>query len=147
MIKGIFLDFYGTLVEEDDQIINLILSKFIDNDIEKKNSIIKKWSKLFSELVKESNKGNFHTLHNIEEKSLRMIFSDYEIQADLNAELKKIYNYWSNPKPDKNMYKFLSELDIPFYIVSNADDKDISDSIETLSIRPKDWITSEEAKS
>lgn len=72
-IKAIFLDFYGTLVHEDDDIIPLICKEIQENSMEEceVSDIGRYWWKMFSSMFKNSygetlnpsaNSGSYHYL-------------------------------------------------------------------------------------
>jgi len=147
MIKGIFLDFYGTLVKEDDSVIDDMIARNFPEPEFKKEDILAKEHQFFSEWIEKSKRGPFYPMRGIAAKSLEQTARHFGVALDIEEELNRLLGYWSSPIPDENLNAFLSGLDVPFYIVSNADDADLSHALESLGIEPQDWITSETARS
>lgn len=87
MIKAIFLDFYGTVVHEDDMVIDNITELiFQKGKAKNKEKIGAFWWDEFSRLCSESNGGNFRLQRELElialQKTVHFFCADAAIDAN-----------------------------------------------------------------
>lgn len=149
MIKAVFLDFYGTLVEEDDKYIDLICRRIAAKSkvCADSKEIGLYWWKVFTGLCNESYGRNYKTQRELELISLRRVIEEYKSTEDAMELSHILYNYWQCPVIFPESKAFLDEINLPIYIVSNIDRGDIELALEWHSISVEDVITSEDARS
>jgi len=147
MIKAVFIDFYGTLVEEDDKIV----SSIIDNVVNESNikNINRKdvgqfWWKEFISLCNIHNGKNFKLQKEIEYISLKNTAFKFESNVNVENELEKQFNFWKKPPIFSDSIYFLEKINIPVIIVSNIDKNEILEAIEYNKINVNNIITSED---
>lgn len=144
--KCIFLDFYGTLVEEDNEIIDRIVQRIandspISND---PNEVGKNWD--FTEYCNQSYNESFKTQRTLERESLQILLDNFEVDLDAIQLSEELYAYWENPRILDDTMKFLESLSIPVCIVSNIDRNDIISAIENLGLNLDSIVTSEDCR-
>ncbi len=144
--KCVFLDFYGTLVEEDDEIIDRIVRSIarvspVSND---PKEIGDKWN--FSDYCKYSFDKNYKTQRTLERESLQHLLEKFEVDLDADMLSSELYSYWESPKILNDTMKFLETLNIPVCIVSNIDRADIMSAMENLGLKFDSVVTSEDCK-
>ncbi len=142
----IFLDFYGTLVEEDDEIIDQIVRSIarvspVSSD---PKEIGDKWN--FSEICKGSFDNNFRTQRTLERESLQHLLDIFKVDLDADLLSSELYSYWENPEILDGTMKFLETLTIPVCIVSNIDRADIMSAMENLDLKFDSVVTSEDCR-
>ena len=123
--KALLLDFYGTLVAEDDAIINEILHAIaacspVSSDIEQ---IGRDWH--FQELCQAAFGENFKTQRDIEKESLITLLSKYQAELDLYPLAERLFAYWQTPHVFEDTALFLQNNTLPVCIVSNIDTHDL----------------------
>jgi len=149
----ILLDYYGTVVEEDDKVLSDI-KRIIESDFSKEiaQQVFSNWYKEFVKLCLNSNKNNFITQTEIEYKSLSNSFSlaNVDITNDYLASiLSPLFSYWSSPNPYPDAINFIKNYKNQnnIIIVSNIDDQYINNSLSKLGISNIRCITSESVRS
>ena len=144
--KYIFLDFYGTLVEEDDEIIDRIVRSIanvspLSNDTE---AIGRNWN--FTKYCEGSYGENFKTQRTLERESLKHLLEKFEVSLDAEQLSSELYTYWENPRILDDTKEFLESLSIPVCIVSNIDRNDIISAMGNLGLSFDSVVTSEDCR-
>jgi len=148
MIKALFVDFYGTLVEEDDKIISSIIENIVNYSNIKylnKNDIGQYWWKEFISLCNIHNGNNFKLQKEIEYISLNNTVLRFNSNIDVKNELKKMFEYWKKPTIFSDSMVFLEKIKLPVIIVSNIDNNEIQEAVANNNICVDKIITSEDA--
>ena len=121
MIKALFVDFYGTVVHEDEAVIKVITQMIKDTGDGSDTSDI----------------GSFW-------------WTDFQTMF-LNSDASKLsdmmFEHWMRPPIFEESKEFFSKCPIPVYIVSNIDTSDIMCAIEYHGLNPAGVFTSEDARS
>ena len=124
--KAILLDYYGTLVAEDDHLTARLLEDIADCSPVSSNArqIARDWN--FQSLCQASYAENFKTQRAIEIESLQCLLDHY--QADLNARemAERLFAYWQSPAVYEDAGRFLANNTLPICVVSNIDTADLS---------------------
>jgi 2-haloalkanoic acid dehalogenase type II len=148
-IRVLFLDFYGTLVHEDGEVVSRICERI------KKSSPFNPetgdiasywWGKLFSSCA-ESFGENFRLQRDIELKSLRETLHRFCCKDNAGDISEELFAYWTKPAIFYDTLEFLDRINIPACIVSNIDREDIMGAIRHHSIKVTNIITSEDVRS
>lgn len=148
MLKAFFLDFYGTVVHEDGQIVKKIAN--IINETSKDDNLFEigaYWWNDFFEMFSESFGDKFETQRVLEERSLRHTIDKYGSSAD-SVELSNLmFEHWRTAPIFEDAKDFFWKCPLPVYIISNIDNQDIEAVIEYHGLKPAGVFTSEDAKS
>lgn len=148
--KAIFLDFYGTLVHEDDDILPLIydeVRRSSSDDIEASH-IGKYWSTAFFDLSRECYGDSFITQREIGIRSLTDTVHKFSSTCIAEDIIQPQFNHWIQPRLYEDTLPFLkSIIENPVYILSNIDRNDILAAMSFHGITVTDVITSEDVKS
>ncbi|MFD0675220.1 HAD family hydrolase [Cohnella sp. GCM10027633] len=148
--KAVFLDFYGTLVHEDDDILPIIYDQIRANtDVEcTSREIGSFWWKEFSSILRNSYGDSFQSQRSIGINSLSKTIETFKSNCLAEDLIKIQFDYWIKPKLYPDTIPFLKALEgIPVFILSNIDTADILKAIEFHNIKITDILTSEEVKS
>lgn len=148
MYKAVFLDFYGTLVHEDDVIIEEICSKISTSSIAPTTTkdIGTYWWESFSRTFYTSYGANFRTQREIELQSLEDTISFYKSSENPKEISQLLFDHWQAPKLFEDTNIFLNSIDIPQIILSNIDRNDIQSAINYNGLPFENIITSEDVK-
>lgn len=148
-MKAIFLDFYGIVVHEDDDILPVIYEQIqAAARVECTTAEIGDfWWKAFSEMFHASHGSQFTTQRVLNVQSLTATLRHF--QADGVAELlnQEQLAHWRDPGIFEDSIPFLQSIDIPVYILSNIDTDDVRAAMEKHGIEAAGVITSEDVRS
>lgn len=148
MFKAVFLDFYGTLVYEDDEVIGDISRKIAASAQSQATAqeIAAYWWKSFSQRMHASYGELFQSQRDIELQSLEDTIYYYKSPENPHKLSELIYPYWQAPQLFEDTPLFLKSVGIPVVILSNIDRADIQSAIRYNQIPIENVITSEDAK-
>ncbi|MFC4777294.1 HAD family hydrolase [Paenibacillus sp. GCM10023252] len=149
-IKAIFLDFYGTLVHEDDEIIPLICKDIQESAFEdcQVRDIGAYWWGVFSNMFQNSYGDSFKTQRELGLISLSETISRFRAKCDANEIIQKQFAHWCKPKIYDDTLPFLNDLHgYQVYILSNIDIADVHNAATYHGIQVNDIVTSEDVKS
>lgn len=147
MIKAFFLDFYGTVVHEDGEIIKKITQIIYDTGkAENMSEIDAFWWKDFQSMFINSYGDSFETQRALEKKSLVHTLEKFCSTANVDELCNYMFEHWTKPPIFEDSLEFFDMTPIPIYIVSNIDTADILKAIEFNRLSPAGVFTSEDAK-
>ena len=147
MIKAFFLDFYGTVVHEDGEIIKKITQIIYDTGkVVNKSEIGAFWWDDFQSMFTNSYGDSFETQRALEEKSLEHTLAKFSSTADADELSNCMFEHWMKPPIFEESKRFFTSSPIPIYIVSNIDTADVLKAIEYHNLTPAGVFTSEDAK-
>lgn len=148
--QAVFLDFYGTLVHEDDEIISMIC-KEIQASARLNcttREISDHWWFEFSSIFQNSSGESFQTQREIGVRSLTNTINKFESNCKAEILIEKQFAHWSKPRIYEDTLPFLNDIkDIPVYILSNIDRNDVVEATQYHGIQVTAIITSEDVKS
>jgi HAD superfamily hydrolase (TIGR01549 family) len=148
MIKAVFLDFYGTVVHEDADVIQSIVQQISADGNERITAKISAyWSAHFSELCASSYGDSFVTQRRLEMESLQKTIQNFDSSVDAAQLSNLMYTYWATPPIFDDAQEFFTKSQLPICIISNIDRNDIELALAFHSLHPHMVITSEDAKS
>jgi len=149
-IKAIFLDFYGTLVHEDDEIIPLICEKIKagSNDECEIKDIGSYWWQTFSRMFQNSYGDSFRTQRNLGIASLEETIHHFNSEGIAEEMIKMQFDHWMKPAIYDDTLPFIQKFSqVPLYILSNIDTSDVIAAAAHHKIKVTDIITSEDVRS
>lgn len=147
-IKAVFIDFYGTLVYEDGEVIKAITKEIFDTGIaESTSEIAAYWWERFQKAFRNAYHDTFQTQRELEYQSLADTIEHFKSTADAKKLSDKMFQYWVNPPIFDEAKQFVEMCPVPLYIVSNIDRADILKAINFHGLKPNAVFTSEDAKS
>ncbi|MBO7449674.1 MAG: HAD family hydrolase [Clostridiales bacterium] len=148
MIKAFFVDFYGTVVHEDGEVIKKITQIISDtSNAEDKGEIGYFWWTDFQKMFLVSYGDNFETQRALEKRSLEHTLEKFGSSADAEILSNMMFDHWVKPPIFEESKEFFESSTLPIYIVSNIDTSDILKAIEHHGLKPSGVFTSEDARS
>ena len=148
MKQAIFLDFYGTVVFEDGEVISKIEKIIFDTGVaETTKEIGSFWWKEFYNTFIESYGDSFRTQREIEYESLAKTIAHFQSTADAKKLSEEMFAYWQKPPIFEEAKEFLAKSPVPVYIVSNIDTQDIVEAMKYHGLTAAGVFTSEDARS
>ncbi len=147
MTKAVFIDYTGTMVQEDEPYTRELLGYFIaHSDLKDPKEILKiVWGK-----VKEFESESFgDTFEGVDKRTDRIL--DYCVKkCGLNGDLKYMHEIWSKiwvhaPLFD-DVKPFFDRTKLPIYVLSNDDLCYIEESMKIKGLNPAGIISADMAK-
>lgn len=148
MIKAIFIDFYGTVVHEDGEVIKQVSQEIFDTGkVNDKSEIGLYWWNEFQTAFTSAYGERFQTQRELEYQSLDKTIQYFNSSADAVVLSNLMFEHWVKPPIFEESKQFFEISPVPIYIVSNIDRDDILQAIKFHGLEPNGVFTSEDAKS
>ena len=147
-VKAFFVDFYGTIVHEDGEVIKKITDIICKTgSVKDPSEVDVYWWKDFQTMFMNSFGETFETQRALEEKSLVHTLERFGSDADAKELSNMMFAHWIKPPIFEDSKDFFEKSPLPVYIVSNIDTADIMQAIAYHDLHPAGVFTSEDAKS
>ena len=147
-IKSIFVDFYGTIVHEDGEVIKKITDIICKTGrVEDTSEVGTFWWKDFQTMFTNSFGEVFETQRVLEERSLIHTLERFGSDADAKVLSDMMFAHWIKPPIFEDSREFFEKSPLPVYVVSNIDTSDILQAIAYHDLHPAGVFTSEDARS
>lgn len=148
MVKAVFIDFYGTLVQEDTEVISELTKRIYNSgEAVKPSEIGIYWWKFFQDSVNKSYGENFITQRELERIALKETLLKFKSTENLEKLSELMFSQWLKPPVFDDTKEFFEKCLVPVYIVSNVDRNDIIQAVEYHDFKPAGIVTSEDARS
>lgn len=148
MVKAVFIDFYGTVVHEDGEVIKKVTQEIFDTGkVKDKSEVGAYWWNEFQLAFNNSYGDNFKKQRELEYQSLDKTVQHFNSTADAKALSNLMFAHWIKPPIFKEAKQFFEICPVPIYVVSNIDRDDVLKAIEFIGLKPNGVFTSEDAKS
>ena len=147
-IKAFFVDFYGTVVHEDGEVIKKITDIICKTGrVDDSSEVGAFWWKDFQTMFTNSFGETFETQRVLEEKSLVHTLERFGSDADAKELSNMMFEHWIKPPIFEDSKEFFEKSPLPVYVVSNIDTSDILQAISYHDLHPAGVFTSEDAGS
>ena len=145
--KALLLDFYGTLVAEDDHLILTLLQEIaacspVSSDVQR---IGRDWD--FQPRCQSAYADNFKTQRAIEVESLLRLLDVYQADLDAHEMAERLFAYWQTPTIYEDAGRFLHNNALPICVVSNIDTGDLCAACLHTGWEFENIVTSESCRS
>lgn len=149
MFEALLLDFYGTIVHEDDTVIDQICATISESAATKTpvSEINQYWWTVFSDAFEQSYGPNFQAQRVLEIDSLAQTIGYFGAECDAQELSTSLFQHWSNPPIFEDSVKFLALVDVPVIVLSNIDRQDIEAAIDRHQLTFDHLLTSEDVRS
>lgn len=142
------LDFYGTLVHEDTEVIDLICQEVSRNaPAASPAEVAATWWSAFSQLADAAYGPGFRPQRDLARESLAETISHHRSAAEPGALLEAQFAYWRRPHIHPDTRKLLAST-IPACVVSDIDRADLAAALahHQLTGRFTHLVTSQDAR-
>jgi len=147
MIKALFIDFYGTVVHEDGEVIKKVSQEiFATGNVNDKSEIGSYWWNEFQTAFINAYGDNFETQRILEYKSLEKTIRHFNSSANAIELSNLMFSHWINPPIFEESKQFFDLCPLPIYVVSNIDRKDVLQAIQYHNLKLTGVFTSEDAR-
>ena len=148
MVKAVFLDFYGTVVHEDGEVIKKIIRIIMETGcVNDKQRVGAFWWNEFQTMFMNAHGADFATQRDLEYRSLEKTCKEFHSTADAVELSEMMFAHWIKPPIFGESKEFLETCPVPVYIVSNIDTSDLQSALDYHGLKPAGVFTSEDARS
>lgn len=147
MIKAIFLDFYGTVVHEDDVAAEIAARRIAVSAGTETEAVRSRWTEIFRQMSATAHGENFETQRVLEMRSMAEAIRQFGAEEDAVRLCEEIFPLWTKPPIFPDAAPFFAGCPVPVYFVSNIDNADITACIAHHGLSPAGVFTSEDARS
>ncbi len=149
--QAILLDFYGTLVREDDELILQVGRRIAESAAMQCDaaSVVRHWSQLFVDACRRSTGPTFQRQRDIELRTLELLLGRFQSSLDPMELLEPLDAYRRRPEPIAGVEAFLDALasaPLQLCIVSNIDTDDLTAALLALGWDFECVVTSESCR-
>ncbi|QSB14720.1 HAD family hydrolase [Natronosporangium hydrolyticum] len=145
MVKGLLLDFYGTVVEEDDRVVAAICHDVAASTAVQVTpaQVGTAWWRAFQAAMAAS---DFRSQREIAVASLAEVAMTLECRGDPAGWCERQFAYWRRPPMRAGSRAFLEATDLPICIVSNIDRDDLEAALEYHGLAFTAVVTSDDVR-
>ena len=145
---ALLLDFYGTVVEEDDVPIGQICDRIVQASPFAVTSaeIGPDWGRVFGQMCAESFGSTFRSQKELERLSLQCVLQHFKCDLDPDALSQVLYEYWSRPVLFPESKEVLARCRMPICLVSNIDNAELESALRYNDLRFDLVVTSEDCR-
>lgn len=145
---ALLLDFYGTVVEDDDVPIGRICDRIAEASPLAVTSaeIGSYWGRVFGRMCAESFGSTFRSQKELERLSLQRVLQHFACDLDPDALSQVLYEYWSCPRPFPESKEVLTRCNIPVCLVSNIDNAGLESALRSNDFCFDLVVTSEDCR-
>ena len=145
---GILLDFYGTVVREDDRPIALISQEIarVSPLQPTPGQVSSHWGLLFDRLCSDSYGENFRLQREIELMSLGDVLRHFEAYLDGERLSQVLFEYWARSPAFPESRSVIARCGLPICLVSNTDNADLASALRHNGLAFELIVTSEDCR-
>jgi FMN phosphatase YigB (HAD superfamily) len=130
--QAVLLDFYGTVVEEDDVVIRQICVRIAEASplAATPEEISSYWGHAFGRMCTQSFGCGFKTQRELERLSLQYVLEQFQCDLNSNVLSAVLVEYWRRPTLFQESREVLARCEVPICLVSNIDSADLRTALE-----------------
>jgi 2-haloacid dehalogenase len=149
VVAALMLDFYGTVVHEDDSVISAICEQVASEATSgvSVGDIAQQWARLFAQECAGSFGDTFKSQRAVVRATLVRVLESVGSPADPDQLTRAQFDHWRRPPLFEDAREFLARIDIPMCIVSNIDRADLEAALDYHDLAFDYVVTSEDVKS
>lgn len=153
-IRGILLDFYGTLVHEDDALIDIAAEEIAAASPQQPSAaeVSRAWGRYFADGCTKAYGESFVIQRSVEQRAVAATVERFEAQGiDPDGIAGRLFAQWQAPALFADSSRFLDALAarrLPVVLVSNIDRQDLEAAIDHCGLGGKvdDVVTSSDVR-
>ena len=148
-IRVLLMDFYGTLVQEDEQLTRTLCREICERSPQniQPGDVSRVWWELLNVAYDACHGANFMPLCHIQQALLEELCAKFESRCDPAEMMARIRQSWEQPRAYAELRAFLTRLPLPMCVLSNADRDVFEAACRHLQLRFPHTVLSEDARS
>ena len=148
-IKALLVDFYGTLVRENDGLIRDLSRHVCETSplVVAPGDVAHFWWETMTGLFRTHSGDGWRSLLELEEEALLEVAQRFESHIDVRMALDEIMLSWQRPDAFSDTRQFMSRLPLPLCVVANSDRDSLELALHYTQLEVQAAVTSEDARS
>ena len=148
MIRGVLLDFYGTVVDEDDEVIDAITRRIAADQPERSPAeIAKMWGRAFSAATASTIQTGFRLQRDLALGALAQVLTELGSNLEAAQLCQPQLAHWRTAALRPGSAEFLDACPLPICVVSNIDTEDLNAVVAFHHLDLPVRITSQDVRS
>lgn len=120
MIKAVFMDYTGTIVQETGKEIQKTVMIICQNSsLHDPETLLKEWWGVIKKLEEASYGDSYLTEDEIADRALQYFVDNFRLRADLEELHRLIQGFWVNAPIFPDVRNFFERCPLPIYVISN----------------------------
>jgi 2-haloacid dehalogenase/putative hydrolase of the HAD superfamily len=146
--QAVLVDFYGTVVEEDDRVITEIRGEIAaaSRTHATAATVGSLWWSTFQRLCTSSYGDTFRLQRDLELISLEAVLAECEAELDAHDLSEHLFAYWSAPQVFPESLNALAACSVPICLVSNIDTIDLQAALTHFGVSFDYVVTSQDVR-
>jgi 2-haloacid dehalogenase/putative hydrolase of the HAD superfamily len=147
-VRALLLDFYGTLVEEDTEVVADVARRIAETSPRSPTSaeVASHWGRRFAALCAGAHGSHFATQRALERASLVEVLERWQSPLDPDELSARLFDYWAAPRAIDGTAEFIAALRVPACVVSNIDSDDLAAALASHGWSFAQIVTSEASR-
>ena len=146
MIKGIFCDFYGTVVHENGPIsLEVIERVYRSGDAASPKEVVQAWYQAFDQRVQACCGPHYRTQQELALGSFQQVLERFHAKEVAAALCQRMVEHWCNPPLYEDAKVFLDQSSWPVYLVTSSDNLFVEQAVAGHGLKVSGITTSEDA--
>ena len=147
-IKALFMDFYGTLVRENDGLIRDICRRVCETtpQVVAPGDVAHYWWETMNGLFRDHQGDDFLPQLELEERALQEVAARFDSHLSISDALSEIVTSWQKPEAFSDARSLFSRIPLPVCIVANGDREPMAAAVNYAQIPVTAMVTSEDAR-
>lgn len=147
MLKAVFLDYTGTIIEEGGADIQEMIMRICRNCDEKSpEKLVGLWWQMLKEKEEESYGDSYRTEDEIVDLLLEALVQKYHLKENLADLHTLVQRFWMYAPAFDDTKEFFSKCSLPIYIISNNGRKYVEEGMRHKGLHPTDIICGDMVK-
>ena len=120
MIKAIFMDYTGTMVQESGEELKTVVGRICrHSDLREPKDVMGMWWRMVKEYEEASYGSDYLTEDEIVDRALQNMVDTIHLEENLGELHRLIQGFWVHAPLFSDVRPFLRRCPIPVYVISN----------------------------
>ena len=146
MYQAVLLDVYGTLVHEDDAVLEPICEHIAKLAQVQTPVVAELWWRLFRQANEESHGETFRLQADLSRDTLAATLRQLGVAADADQLCQAQFEFWRRPPIFSDSLPFLQQVGVPVCLVSNIDRDHLHAAMTHHDVEVAAVVTSQDAR-
>lgn len=147
MIKAVFIDYMGTLVQEDSEYAGAVIGRCVkQSDAESPAELAEYWFRMHDILIGECRISGYRTEYEIARQVFEMTMEKFHFTDSAEELCEMLTRHWMYSPIYPDAISFLQSCPMPVYVVSSNDTKYLEEGLKRTGTPVAGVITSESAR-
>lgn len=147
MIKAVFIDYTGTIIQEGGpDVTELVKRCYANSDIESPEAMLSYWWGLVKAYEEKSYGDNFLTEDEIVDKILASCVQELHLKENLEELHRLCQRFWTYAPAFEDTGEFFKKCPVPIYIITNNGARYVEESMREKGLKPAGIICGDMAR-